>query len=210
MASITTPSSNELSYSLELAADDRLTPVTVDRSSAAAGAARRSAVASASFSSSRVTFTFRCTLFRVVTRVLRRLRAGPPKRTLIRCIPVVVEVVGFEVGFEVWFEVGFDVGFDVWSWAPAARSPKLSSRAQSSMQAAGTMGLGGLGREVGPGAYFLSLPSTLHQPSRSRGPVNRPRGCSKARATPRPSPKCSSRAGPAAPRAELKNHEELW
>lgn len=168
MTSITALSSKEPSYSLKLATDDRLIPVTVDRSSAAAGAARRSAVASASFSSSRVTFTFQRTLFWVVTLVLRRLRAVPPKRTLICCIPVV---------FAVGFEVRFDVGFDVWSWAPATQSPKQSSRAQSSM------GLGGLGREVGPGAYLLSLPSTLHQPSRSRGPVKRPSGCSKARAT---------------------------
>lgn len=84
LTSSTAPSSKEpSSYSLELINDDRLMPVAVDRSSAAAGAARRSAVARASFSSSKVTFNFRGTLFRLVMPVLR-LRAGPPKRRLIR------------------------------------------------------------------------------------------------------------------------------
>lgn len=146
LASITTPSSKEpsSSYSMGSTIDDRLVPVTVDRSSAAAGAARRSATARASLSSSRVTFIFWGTLFWEVMLVLRRLRAGPPKRKLMLCNPVVGEF-------------GVAVGFDVWSWAPAARGPRLSSRAQSSMQAAGTMGLGGLGSRGRP-RLLPSLP----------------------------------------------------
>lgn len=128
LAFITTPSS-KVSSSPKLASEPRAMPVTVARSSAAAGPARRSAVATASFSSSRVILGLRGPV-RGGPMVLRWLRAGPgpPKRKLTRCIPV-----------DVW----------VWPWAPAARGSRLSSRAQSSAPAAGTMGLGGLGLEGG-------------------------------------------------------------
>jgi hypothetical protein len=71
-----------------------------------------------------------------------RLRAGAPKRKLVRCIPV-----------------------GVGPSAPAAQGPRLSSRAQGSTPAAGTMGLGGVGLGAGRGSYLLSLPSVLHRPA---------------------------------------------
>lgn len=60
LVSTNAPSSKEPSLlKLELASDDRLMLDTVDRSSAAAGPAKLSAVTRASFSSSRFAFTFR-------------------------------------------------------------------------------------------------------------------------------------------------------
>lgn len=146
LASITTPSSKDPSSSPKPASDDLLMPVTVARSSAAAGPARRSAVATASFSSSRIIFVLRGTLDWEMPPVFR-LRGGPPKRKVTPCVPVGV-VVG------------------VWSWAPAARGPRLSSRAQDSTQAAGTMGLGGLELGGRQGDTF-SPSSSLHQPAGS-------------------------------------------
>lgn len=157
LALITTPSS-KVSSSSKLDSEPRAMPVTVARSSAAAGPARRSAVATASFSSSKVTLGFLGRPVRGGPTVLRWLRAGPgpPKRKVARGILV-----------DDW----------VWLWSPAARGSRLSSRAQSSAPAAGTMELGGSGREggqlreAGAPTFSPSLRLSANTPTRRGGVV---------------------------------------
>lgn len=111
------------------------------KSSAAAGPARRSAVATTSSSSSTVTLLVEGAAVWVVDWELRVI--GPLERKLTRWVPLKVRSVDVRP-----VEVRPVV---VRLWAPAARGPRLRSRAQSSAPAAGTMGLDGVGLGGRPG-----------------------------------------------------------
>lgn len=174
-ALIITPSSKDPSPSCS---HERNLLMSVDtvlaKSSAAAGPAKRSALATTSSSSSSIiTLLFGGTLVLGVVRYLRVI--VPPMRKLTGCVPV-----------------------EVRPWAPAAAGgPRLSSRAQSSAPAAGTMGLDRVGLKGRP-VMEAGAPTFSAFHSRPTHRVVRTRG-SAARATPLPQALC-----PAAPGAGLK------